>query len=192
MSNPTDLVHVMVDVETLGMNESAKLLSIGAIVFCPKKDLGDGFYQEISMDSQIGTFCPSTIKFWFEQAAKGTFPPTSGTKSIWVVVAEFREYLHKVCDGKLERLVIWANGTDFDIPKLLYTFGETNYPVPWKYNSVRDCRTIFKTFPTYGLKPPSTDKHNALADAVYQAEYLISIVKNLSEFGVTFDEFPSN
>lgn len=176
----SDKIHVMIDLETLGMNESAVVLSIGAVAFSPS-GLGDEFYIEINPDKYPGTVDLSTVQFWMEQERKGTKCPIYGTASMQEALIELGAYLSNLCQGQFGKLVIWANGTDFDLPKLCYMHGKNNNVIPWTYNAVRDTRTIYKLFSVYGTKPDRAGHHNALADAKWQAEYLTSILKNLQE-----------
>jgi DNA polymerase III epsilon subunit-like protein len=173
-------VHIMVDTETLGMQESGIILSIGAVVFSVD-GLGEEFYTDIDPSKYPGGVTISTVKFWMEQCKKGIYCPMYGENDIGQALNKFLAFLGDACGEDRTRLVIWANGTDFDIPKLGYAFNSCQSETPWGYSSVRDCRTIYKLFSTYGTKPEKVNHHNALADSKWQAEYLISIFKNLGE-----------
>lgn len=184
------IVHIMVDLETFGVVASSAILSIGACTFdldchIPQQT----FYRVLDIEKMNGTFDPSTIKFWLEQAFKGNMPPLDGTHSWHEAIKDFCDWVDTVSDGA--EPIIWANGSDFDLPKLdflvLHLHGGTTKR-HWKHNSVRDCRTIFKLFGDYGIKPADEKTHNAIEDAVWQAKYLVSIIKNVSEF-VKIKEF---
>lgn len=172
-------VNVMVDLETLGTGPDAKVISIGAVIFDVEKELGDSFYQEISWEVSSGTMDVGTIKFWMDQSSKGNTPPMSSVAPEWQVVSDFRTWLKDIKGSN--DLTIWANGTDFDIPKLDRLLTLNNYLHLWKYNSVRDYRTVAKLFETYGEKPLRFGHHNALADAKWQATHLLSIARDLKE-----------
>jgi exodeoxyribonuclease VIII len=174
-------VHVMVDVETLGLEANAIILSIGAVVFDVERDLGDDFYVEIAPMSYPGAVDITIIKWWMEQSAKGTPAPMNGTLVLGEALQQFHNYLEKLCAGDFTRLVLWANGTDFDIPKLAYAYKACGVLPPWTYNNVRDARTIQKVFRLYGLEMENDAPHTAVADARYQAKRLISIFANLLE-----------
>jgi len=179
---PNTPIHIMLDTETLGMGENAIILSIGAVKFDLETgvDLKD-FYIDIDPQKYPGSVDISTIKFWMEQIAEGKKAPMAGILDVGAAIGMFNQWLLDACGEDTSRLVIWANGTDFDIPKLAYAYKVCGGNPPWKYNSVRDARTVYKLFPDYGLKPPEVDKHHALADARWQAEYLISMLTNLNE-----------
>ena len=165
-------INVMVDLETLGRGPDAMVLSIGAVVFDPVdgKGLGERFYVEIDPETSPGKMDVGTVHFWMQQAKDGNFPPMNGTARHEWAFQEFYTWLQAKCNYQLNNLIIWSNGTDFDIPKCKNP--------PWKYSNVRDCRTIFKVFGLPEDMPPSQNHHNALADAEWQAVYLINILKN--------------
>ena len=49
-----DLIHVMVDLETMGTNADAPLVAIGAVVFDSERlHMGETFYQPIDVTSSI-------------------------------------------------------------------------------------------------------------------------------------------
>lgn len=179
-------IHVMIDTETLGLSPGAMMLSVGAVVFDIDKGLGKQFYMEIDPETYRGYIDMSTLRFWFDQAVKGNVPPLKGESHAGVVAELLYNWLNN-CNGKDSKLILWANGTDFDIPKLTRLLNRHSPDLPWKYNDVRDYRTVVKMFGAYGIKPDKTERHNALADAKWQALHLISIIKNVQEFVTVYE-----
>ena len=180
------LVHVMLDTETLGLDSNAIILSIGAVAFYDPQTLDswktfDEFYTDINPETYPGSVDISTIKWWMEQCHSGIPAPMAGVLALPAALDIFHGWLLKICDNTPKRLVIWTNGTDFDIPKLSNAYKLCGAKVPWRYSAVRDARTIFKSLGPFGTKPPVLNKHHALADAQWQTEYLISIFKGLEE-----------
>lgn len=175
----SDKIHVMVDVETLGLEANAIVLSIGACKFT-LDGIYEKFYSTINPETYPGAVDLSTIKWWMDQSAAGNKAPMDGSVALPNVIGLFHKFLlSNTQDPK--QLVIWANGTDFDIPKLNYAYKVCGAAVPWGYSAVRDCRTLFKTFPDYGDETVGEASHNALNDACWQATRLISIFKNMGE-----------
>ena len=180
---PAMPIHVMVDLETLGMGENAIVLSIGAVVFS-KDGFSQEFYAEIDPAKYPGSVDLDTIKFWMNESSVGNLAPMTGIITMPQALELFHNWLISVCELSgcaPSDLRIWANGTDFDLPKLQYMYKAVGVKPAWTYNSVRDCRTIYKMFSLYGLEPDRSGKHNALMDARWQAEYLVSILNNLEE-----------
>ncbi len=188
----TQLVNVMVDVETLGLQANACILSIGACVFCPVRGIGNEFYLEVDMHSQCGGIDVSTLQFWFKQTEKGTTPPVFGIHDMAQALIGLNTWLLRVSNNNPENLRIWANGTDFDIPKLYWQMDQFKIESVWKYSQVRDARTIYKLFGGKDLEPtPNAAKHNALEDCKWQSQYLINLYNN----GIVLKELhyvPSN
>ena len=165
---------IMVDIETLGLQPSSVILSIGAVVFDNFADKLD-FYVEL-VQKQSGRTCDlETINWWNQQ----TIPIPNGTDSLYSALDKFRSWIKLVhTEGDLE---IWANGTDFDITILTHAFIQVDdLPVPWKYNAVRDYRTLYKLFPEVPRpKMDSSKKHNALEDAKHQAAHAEAIFEHI-------------
>jgi hypothetical protein len=70
---------------------------------------------------------------------------------------------------------VWAQGTDFDISVLKYVGSAHGWKMPWRYNRVRDARTIVAVAKTMGWPPPDNtlQKHVAADDAYYQVNALL-------------------
>jgi len=75
-------------------------------------------------------------------------------------------------DFKSYEVIAWANGTDFDISIIKDALKQCGFGTPWRYNNVRDYRTLAKLFPQIQRPTFVGEKHNALADAINQAEHL--------------------
>ena len=74
---------------------------------------------------------------------------------------------------------IWANGTDFDVTILTHAYKTVlKQSPPWKYNMVRDCRTIYKVFG--GVERPNGSvEHDAVEDCIFQAKSLAETVRKI-------------
>lgn len=166
--------HFMVDTETLALGPDAVILSLGACRFFwnPGAIYPARFYMELDANLQTNRkIDPETVAWWNSQS---NMP--AGVHSIAETVKVFSQYLAASSNG--EEIVIWARGTDFDIPKLQSMFSEAGMQVPWKYNNVRDLRTLTKLFP-FIKAPTNPNSHNALSDAEYQAMHAATILHHL-------------
>ena len=198
-------LDIMVDLETLGTEADAVILSIGAVVFdleaggmLPAYD-GDPrshtFYAVLDIDSQPRRHISGgTIAWWMAQteAARAVFfgnknngnqaskawhyPARSALISFgsWVqqVVADAR-----VPPGDLR---VWSNGADFDLPMLAHACRSFNVTLPWPPYAGR-CYRTYKNLPgARAIKVErSGEHHNALDDAIYQAQHLCAIYTEL-------------
>ena len=161
------IVNAMVDIETLGLGQDAIILSLGAVVFSKHQGSIKSFYREISISNQesLGrTRDPSTEKFWSEQRDM-----PNGVDPLIGVLNQFCDF-YRMNECK----TIWCKGLDFDIPIIKHALNQCAIEVPWKYNDVRDFRTLKKCFalPEDAMWV-NGNKHNALADAHHQASELL-------------------
>ena len=175
--------NYMIDVETLGLGPDSVMLSIGAVKF-NTHGISNTFYAELSLEEEIKNnykIDAYAFKFW---SAQKTAMPINGVFTREGVNKGLINFINKAC---FEPRSIWCNGTDFDIPIIQEGFKKSNLELPWKYNEVRDCRTVFKLFKNLVEPPPTTgDKHNALEDCKWQATYLINILNTLKIYSSGF------
>lgn len=158
----SEKVNVMVDIETLDVKSTAVILSIGA---CTIELFTEAitFYEEIDPASQSSrSISQSTVDWWKTQSGY----PGGGIRSLKAVLTSFSRYLSSL----RAEPIIWCKGTDFDTQILANAFTEHGMEVPWKYNAVRDFRTVKKLLPVN--VGPNPNPHNALADALHQSAEL--------------------
>ncbi|ENC8792191.1 3'-5' exoribonuclease, partial [Escherichia coli] len=61
--------HLMIDLETMGKNPDAPIISIGAIFFDPQTgDMGPEFSKTIDLETAGGVIDRDTIKWWLKQS----------------------------------------------------------------------------------------------------------------------------
>lgn len=157
--------HVMVDIETYDTKPTAVILSIGAVTMTGPEIK---FYEEIDINTQYERTASVSTKEWW---AKQGNPPIHGSTSLGRALENFRKFLQiPIEDNIIPEPIIWCKGTDFDVAILTHAYNQLYLPVPWKYNNVRDCRTLFKVL-SIG-EWPTQNNHNALDDAVNQATRL--------------------
>lgn len=166
----------MIDLETLGCAPDAVILSIGLVEFDIYGAIpGTELYLELHTDSQEdNTVDLSTVRWWVDQLKLGNTIPWNGATTPYAACLE----LDKVLKGNTGE--IWANGTDFDIPKLQHLFTSNGCDIPWKYNQVRDLRTLAALFPEIAW-PENAQKHNALQDAICQADHAAQLLRMIGE-----------
>lgn len=164
---------LMIDLETLGTDPNCPVISIGAVFFdIENKKLGQFFYRVLSLDEQISRgrqVTADTIKWWMQQdeAAKKIFKEQQ--LAVYPALEDFISWF-SINNSKS---FVWGNGSTFDISIMENIFKNYGFKAPWGYNRVMDLRT-FKRF-----KPPVKEtvkvgiSHNALDDAINQAQYVI-------------------
>jgi DNA polymerase III epsilon subunit-like protein len=168
---------IMIDIETLGTSPGCVVLSIGACEFS-EKGIGEQFYTSISPESctQWGlTIEPRTVLWWMDQSQDARDFITKGKH---VALEQALVDLRTAFKWKGKK--VWCNGAAFDFPILTAAHNAVGSNVPWEYWACHDYRTIKNIvgrdiFETCAVK--ATVAHNALADAVAQAETLIRMAK---------------
>lgn len=163
-------IHVMVDLETYGTAVDSVILSIGACTFEPG-DVGT-FYTEINPEYQWGrNKYQKTVHWWNQQVIR----TPNGILDLEQAILAFKDWLWELTVGKKQELIIWSNGTDFDIAILYHAMAQFSMEMSWKYDNVRDFRTLRKTFPQVTHEFHGT-KHYALDDAINEAEHCVKIL----------------
>jgi DNA polymerase III epsilon subunit-like protein len=172
----TDYDHVMIDNETLSVNVDGVILSIGACKFNATEIANDGFYRAITIQSNLDehrTILPSTLRWWLDQSdkAKAVLDDPNAIP-LGQALDELREWIGPQWKNKL----VYGNGADFDISMLKHAYG--SQPTPWEFFNVRCFRTLKSSAKAKLVpKPANAGAHNALWDAVAQAQHLQAIWK---------------
>tara|TARA_R110002020_G_scaffold274804_2_gene490007 strand:+ start:1242 stop:1754 length:513 start_codon:yes stop_codon:yes gene_type:complete len=166
--------HLMIDLETLGTAETSIFITCGACYFDPDTgEIGRKFYSAIDIQSSIDvgrTFSASTLKWWMGQGedAKKQFEEEG---------ASLQDFL-KQFGAFAQDATVWGNGATFDISMLENAYGEGNQP--WRFWNVRDCRTVeWLSKLDRGSFERKGVHHNALDDAIYQAEYISAMIQDI-------------
>jgi len=177
-----EIDHFTIDIETLGLNPNAIVLSIGCVKWNMKNGITGEFHQALDIETQqLGrSITGSTIQFWIDQPRN--FGLDGETRHHpYDSLGDLREFILPSWTPK--QSTIWAQGPQFDITILEDLAYQNNMQVPWEYNSVRDARTLWKLFP-HEADHPNPHKHNALEDARTEALNTINILRALqSELG---------
>ena len=82
---------------------------------------------------------------------------------------------------------VWGNGADFDNPILAAAYRRLNMPLPWGAYAGRCYRTLKSLRPDIRLERQGTH-HNALDDAVSQAEHAVRLLRALEPLPALTDE----
>lgn len=173
MDNMKDL---MVDLESLGTGSKSVILAIGAVEFGPE-GLGRRFYTNIEPQSCVDaglTIDVSTIMWWMKQSDEARAVFSRGAcPSLGTALVDFTEF----CMGK--GYSIWGNGAAFDNVLLANAYKAVGRQPPWQHYNDRCYRTLKHLYPAVPTPPVSGIAHNALDDAVWQAQHAVAILKQL-------------
>lgn len=156
--------HVMIDIETLGLEPGSSITEIGAVDF-DADGIGGRFHMHIDVEScteaglDLGD--AETLKWWFKQDDKLLDRLLHGDP--------LEEVLLELATWLPDGAYIWANSPSFDCAHLERAYGAINEEPPWSYHQRRDYRTLTSLDIGPGAPEMEGQEHNALHDAMYQA-----------------------
>lgn len=144
-------MDIMLDLETLGVRSTSKILTLAAITFTNPMERNintdiDCFYSRIDLNSynqypDVFTEDLDTVKWWNTQAPKEAkeeaFNPLD-RKPIHKVLIEFKNWCQQ---HKINK--IWSHGSSFDVVIISHAMTSLNVGVPWKFWNIRDTRTLY-------------------------------------------------
>lgn len=163
--------RVMIDIETLGTDPGAAVLSIGAVTF-GAGGIEEEFYREIDVESCQNhglELDANTLKWWMKQDEE-VQSVLQGGDALDDVLENFKEFVPSDAE-------VWANSPSFDCAILETAFDAIGVTKPWSYSDTRDVRTL-RSLPVAQdverQKGFEDKEHHALHDARYQAE-IVSI-----------------
>lgn len=194
MSRPA---NVMIDLETLDNKPGALILAIGACEVLPPNNMDNArtFSGRCNFDySDLFTISPETVKWWMQFPDKFLKiiddEQTSeihrmDTKSLLLDFSTWihREIVRNSWENPLSdsEILVWGDGSDFDIIILEEAMRRLKVNIPWTYRSHRCYRTI-RSILSIGEKKDyisPEDLHNAEKDAIGQAKHLSVLLDHL-------------
>lgn len=165
------MLHVMLDLETLGTRPGCPVLSIGAVEFDPTTmNTGQRFYDVCGLAEQFDAGLrpdAGTLAWWAGQPNVAAMFEGLAQASAALTFLNFRQWF----PGDA---LVWGNGADFDMPILAAAMQALGHAVPWKPFNGRCFRTLKNLYPGVPRVHPG-EAHNALSDAEAQARWALNI-----------------
>lgn len=166
-----------IDLETLSLDPRAHILQVGFCVVnvvtgeVPMK----GRNRWLSPDQPGRIIDPDTVVWWLKQdpdVRSRVWCPTEEYTSPEELFEEFQTLM-------VPNMMVWTRGNKDPVWLETLWGGKT----PWHYRQASDLRGFIRVFdPESLLEPMANDsKHDGAADAMYQAQYLMGIVRMLRE-----------
>lgn len=174
-----DFFDLMVDTETMSTQPDAALLSIGAVFFDLRSEtLGPTFCRTIHLGSSAaagGRIDASTVLWWLRQGDEARKAVAYNGEPIEVVLRDFALWVQETC--RVEDCRPWGNSAAFDLTIIRTAYERLGLKAPWLWWNERDFRTVNNMHPNveYALEEKGEGAHNALTDAIFQAEHLFKI-----------------
>jgi hypothetical protein len=168
----------MIDFETLSTAPNTVVLSLGAVLFTREK-IVDGVELVFDLEEQLrakSDISGDTLVWWLKQgdAAKAIFERSLKTGM------PMQTALKAITDLSGSATVkVWGNGASFDVAIIENLYRRARLPAPWKFWNHRCYRTLkaMHQIEAEAKKPGDMVKHNALDDAMFQANCLIKFLQ---------------
>lgn len=175
--------HIMIDLETLGLQPNAVITQISAIAFdIQPLIIGHSFNKHINIQSHLddGAVIDGESLLWTVK---------NNSSSILVDADNQQSIRNSLKDLKIfiemnNPSYIWAKSPQFDCIKLEWWYNKYGANPPWTYDMLRDVRTLqwaigkdfTKLYDEYKEK-----EHNALIDCEYQIKVLDECMKSIKK-----------
>lgn len=176
--------QVMVDLETKGNKPGCMILSIGAVFFDPELGmLGDQYYRVVGPIGQKKRGLhedADTMAWWGKQSEEARQVLVEHEASAVTLEDGLRGFTRflDTADGGLKSVKVWGNGSDFDNAILTVAYMAHQQNTPWEFWNNRCFRTLKNLAPSIKMEKGLL-AHNALNDAIMQAEHAIKVLQRL-------------
>ncbi|KQN56753.1 3'-5' exonuclease [Erwinia sp. Leaf53] len=178
--------HIMIDLETMGNKPNAAIVAVGAVFFDPATgEIGAQYSSPVLLASETthgAAMDADTVIWWLQQSSEARAVIACATKSILVVLHELSIFVNEHSTAR--NVQVWGNGASFDNVILRSAYQRIGHPAFWPFWFDRDVRTMVELGRQIGIDPkrdtPFTgERHDALADAIHQAQYVSVIWQRL-------------
>jgi hypothetical protein len=173
----------MLDIETLGIEPGAAILSIGACTF-DHEGVGETFEVSVDLEScqERGlSIDADTLQWWLTNEVDATGLLAGGVP-LPTALSELRDFLERAGYDEL-----WANSPKFDMAHLEAAYDALEWPTPWAFYELRDARTVRVLPGAVELEQDGTE-HDALDDAIHQAREVGATLRALEGAEVSADD----
>ena len=171
----------LLDIETLGTNADAVVLSVGIVAVDSTEDyeyetlIDDGFYVTLDVKSQVNSgrkIDKDTLGWWGQQGdeAMKVLSPSDSDIHWNKLLPSIFEYFEKV-GANPKDILVYSRGSHFDFGILHDLFRVTGnagaYDLPWRWWNIHDSKTVQITLvdEQIDVQPEGFIHHNALHDA---------------------------
>lgn len=183
---------LMIDLESLGVGRDAVIVSMAAVAFDLKTgEISDTFTMIVDLDQDGGVISPSTVQWWMTQPEEVRRQVTDDERA--PLSSALQMFFSFYRDGGFKNM--WSNGPTFDEMILRDAYARLGLRPPFHWRHSRCCRTIRELAKRNGVAvPPKTsmqereDKHDPLADCLYQIRWVCDCYRHLVRVEVVGDD----
>lgn len=166
--------EMMIDLETLSLNDNAVIASYGWTVFNQEEGmLWTGGRTVNVTDCLIrgAHIDGDTVQWWRSQSGEAKADlmeaPIVGVEDMLDDISSNWD------DHGCEK--VWSHGSSFDIQILKWYFAQLG--TPWTYKQIRDTRTLYDFEEAEYQRRETSITHSAKGDAIHQTERLLAVRK---------------
>lgn len=146
-----DSWHIVLDIETLGIETGAPIIQIAAKILKHKDGVPVIVYDfnryinlQSNIDAGLRTLDEDTLLWWLDQYKNhnsDTLEQAVSGDALDDVLYDFAEFIRDCVPADADKF-FWSRGIDFDFRHLAHAFEVFDIRVPWKFWECRDLRTI--------------------------------------------------
>lgn len=197
------LTHLLIDIETLGTDPNAVVLSIACVPFVLEVHtyfeelVPAGFYVKLDVQEQIKTHHRSiedSVMKWWKKQPKDVFDamvrPSSEDMSIKEGLTLLNKFVSGIKSYHFNESYVWSRGNNFDFPILKSLYQAAGIGLPYNDWRARDVRTAIDIMAgtdngQYNLRFGGDGfiAHNPLHDAAMDAARLNELFYVISSNG---------
>lgn len=160
-----EMMHIMLDIETLGTRPGAVILSVALVRFSDEAQVSINLsvpdQQALGLEVD-----PTTRAWWSQQDPVAWQAATVNPLQLRTGLEYIGTWLNWAAGG--DDFLVWCHGATFDCPLLGEVYRRAGMDTPWKFWNIRDTRTLYDLASVdvkkYSIPPP----HIALNDALAQ------------------------
>lgn len=178
LSNYKKSVHFVLDIETLGTRPGCPILSIGAVkMYNGILERQQEFFASLGSNVRLGLneIGVETLRWWEEKHPEQFRRLQANSENR--ELSDALEDLNQFCNPIVQRIALhyyWSKHPHFDFPILEAAYEAIGKPPPWKYWQIRDIATLEDKL--FTAREPELNNHDALLDAINEANVLIDVV----------------
>lgn len=168
--------HAMVDIETLSTKISARVLQAAVVVFNADGIIAKKSWLFNQARQPLRHIDVGTLDFWLKDGRHSKLQPMlQGEASIDSLDSGLFE-LNK----QFDIAGWWAHSPSFDLVILEDLLRTIRAMPPWEFRRCYDTRTLSLVTGIKMKKAAANEQHDALSDAVAQAEWVIDVSKRMA------------
>lgn len=185
-------LHIVIDIETLGIDPGCEIRSIGACAYYEGFLFPTTFYELTHNDIAFNGHVDQGVLDWWRsepsisKLARRHCLQHINRATITKALLDFTGWVAFVHTfHPHSKTIFWGNGPDFDQACLSVAMKACGVKVPWTYKDNRDYRTLMDAVGGVELRR-RTVRHHALHDAIHEARKIMIALDQLRAIPIFF------